>query len=102
MSDFLLLIFLIIYFGSRKIRKLNGTVCPMSICIHLLLYFILILSAYVTMCSEAGKMSSSLYLLRNEQVCRCVSLMGSAVWVPVLGELLRPQGSLCSSLWTAT
>lgn len=57
----------------------------MSMCIHLLLYFILILSAYVTMHSEAGKMSSSLYPFRNEQVCQCESLMGSAVWVPVLG-----------------
>lgn len=35
--------------------------------------------------SEAGKMSSSLYPFRNEQVCQCESLMGSAVWVPVLG-----------------
>lgn len=40
----------------------------MDICIHLLLYFILILYAYVTMYSEAGETPFFLYLSRNNQV----------------------------------
>lgn len=72
-SGFLLLTFFVTYFGSRKVRKLNGISCPVSICIHLL-YFILILSAYIMMCSEAGEMSSSLYLSRNQQVCQAETL----------------------------
>lgn len=49
----------------------------MSICIHLFIYVILILSAYVMMCSEAGKMPFSVYLSRNKQVCQAVW-----VWAP--------------------
>lgn len=73
-SGFLLLTFFVTYFGSRKVRKLNGISCPVSICIHLLLYFILILSAYIMMYSEAGEMSSFLYLSRNQQVCQAETL----------------------------
>lgn len=59
-SGFSLLTFLVIYFDCRQVRKLNGMVHPKSICIHLLLNFVLILQAYVTMCREAGEMPFSL------------------------------------------
>ena len=67
-SGSLSLTFLVIYFDCRKIRKLNDVTHPMDTCIHLLLYFILILYAYVTMYSEAGETPFFLYLSRNKQV----------------------------------
>lgn len=51
----------------------------MSICIHLLIYVILTLSAYVVMCSEAGQMPSFVYLSRNKQVCQADTM---GVWAP--------------------
>lgn len=67
-SGSLLLAFLMIYFDCRKVRKLSDVVHPMNICIPLLLYFILILYAYVTLPREAGERPLSLYLSRNKQV----------------------------------